>query len=134
LHLIFASSGIGLTAALQEAISVDCMLAMAIRQIPELGEFYDKLFDQLAERTSEEYLACAREKTKKTGQLHVPEFKLKKQLKDIKITNESKSAVKMIRFNFDKRVLQKEYFHTNFIPSFPFGTRIDECDIAYFIE
>lgn len=96
----------------------------------ELGEYCEGVLDSIEAQTSSDYVASSRAKTRETGFLHLPETRLVKVCRQLQIFDRSSTATKMLRFNFDKRVLEKEYLYSDVIPSYAFGTRDDDETFA----
>lgn len=118
--------GIGLTAPIESSLTMNALLSLALRQVPELDSGAEAVLDTIQAKSSEDYVAMARAQTLKTGVLHIPQTRLTKTVSELSITDTSLTSTKKLQFHFDKRVLQKEYFHFDFIPSFCFGTRLTD--------
>ena len=96
---------------------------MVVRSLPELSGVYEETLDKVAAAADPEYIAAARAKTLATGHLHFPVTNLANDSTQLTIHDRSASSTKMLRHNFDKRVLERAYKDGDFLPSFPFGTR-----------
>ena len=117
-------AGVGLTAAIRSALGPETLLQMALRQVSDLGDVFEEVLQRLESRTSEAYVRRARELTRKTGHLHIPEpIRFQKIAAKLRILDKTETACKLVRFRFDKRVINLGSIDAGFIPSFPFGSR-----------